>query len=65
MQSGRWCRTFDTKHGWAALHAWEGGRWEVSRGGQAIASGSEWTNKVEDAMQAAETWLGNLIETEP
>ena len=60
---GRWVTTAETKYGHLACHAWESGRWEVSRGGKAIGSGAVYDG-LESAMQCAETWAANLIEHE-
>ena len=64
MPSGRWVTTAETKYGHLACHVWETGRWEVSRGGKCIGSGSVWSNDVAEAMRHAENWAANLIEHE-
>ena len=63
LPSGRCVITIETKYGHLACHAWESGRWEVSRGGKAIGRGVAYDG-LESAMRHAEIWAANLIENE-
>lgn len=64
LPSGRWVTTMDTNYGHLACHAWDGGRWEVTRGQVAIGRGSVFYGGARAAMKAAEAWARQLIETE-
>ena len=64
LPSGRWAISADTKKGQMVCHAWEGGRWEITRGKESIARGSVFYDGLRGAMKAAEEHAAQVIESE-